>query len=534
MDRPIRMTQDFWWRGGVIYQIYPRSFQDSNGDGIGDLQGIIDRLDYLADLGVDGVWLSPVFTSPMRDFGYDISDYCAIDPVFGTLADFDALIARAHALGLKVIIDQVYSHTSDQHAWFQESRQDRTNRKADWYVWADARPDGGPPNNWQAVFGGASWTWDARRGQYYLHNFLAEQPDLNFHNPQVQAAVLDVAYFWLERGVDGFRLDVANCYAHSLDLKDNPPSGRVDAVKPHDMQVHVMDRDQFESLAFAARLRSVLDEKPGRMAVAELFSHDPLGAMAAYTAPGRYHTAYCFHFLGPDFGAAYIRSAVETLAQAAPNGWPGFAFSNHDVKRVASRWGAGRPHPAFAKLLFALLTSLRGTAFVYQGEELGLPQSRVPFERLQDPDGVAFWPADIGRDGCRTPMPWQGEALNGGFSVREPWLPFETAHAPLAVDIQADDAHSMLNFAKSWLAWRRTQTALQTGELSFIETPEDVLGFVRGDGANALLLAFNLGAAAITLRLPPGDWVTAFELGAALEDGGAYLPPASALVARLR
>jgi len=524
---------DAWWRGGVIYQIYPRSFQDSDGDGVGDLKGIVSRLDYIASLGVDGIWLSPVFASPMRDFGYDISDYCAIDPVFGTLEDFDVLIARAHALGLKVIIDQVYSHTSDRHPWFLESRASRDNPKADWYVWADAKPDGSPPNTWQAVFGGPSWTWDSARRQYYLHNFLSQQPDLNFHNLEVQTAILHVAQFWLDRGVDGFRLDVANCYAHDPALTDNPPSGVAEAVKPHDMQRHVHDRDQPESLIFAERLRAVLDEAPGRMSVAELFSYDPFGAMATYTAPGRYHTGYCFHFLGPDFGADYLRDGLMRLSAAGPQGWPSFAFSNHDVKRVASRWGAERPQPEFAKLLFALLTSLRGTAFVYQGEELALPQSQVPFERLKDPDGIAFWPADVGRDGCRTPMPWTANAPHGGFSRVEPWLPFEPAHGPLAADVQAGDPASMLNFTRRWLDWRRAQPALRTGEMAFIPTPPDVLGFLRreGESESEVLLLFNLGRGWAEVALPAGTWREAFDLGGTLDKDVVRLAPATAFAA---
>jgi len=522
---------DSWWRGGVIYQVYPRSFQDSDNDGVGDLRGMVSRLDYIASLGVDGIWLSPVFASPMRDFGYDISDYCAIDPVFGTLDDFDALIARAHELGLKVIVDQVYSHTSDQHPWFQESRGSRDNPKADWYVWADAKPDGSPPNNWQAVFGGASWTWDGRRRQYYLHNFLSQQPDLNFHTSEVQTAILDVAQFWLDRGVDGFRLDVANCYAHAPALTDNPPSGLADAVKPHDMQSHVHDRDQPQAVAFAERLRSLLDQAPGRMSVAELFSYDPFGAMASYTAQGRYHTGYCFHFLGSEFGADYLRDGVERLRAAGPDRWPSFAFSNHDVKRVVSRWGADRPHPQFAKVLFALLTSLQGTAFVYQGEELALPQSEVSFARLQDPDGIAFWPADVGRDGCRTPMPWTADAPHSGFSAVEPWLPFEPAHRPLAVDVQSDDPASMLNFVRRWLDWRRTQPALRLGEMTFIPAPQDVLGFVRRQGDDEVLMLFNLGGASADVALPAGAWRSAFDLGATLQDGVVRLPTATAFAA---
>jgi len=517
-----------WWKGAVIYQVYPRSFQDSDGDGVGDLKGIIARLPYIASLGVDAIWLSPVFASPMADYGYDIADYRAIDPLFGTLEDFDALVAAAHALGLKLIVDQVYSHTSDRHAWFAESRANRTNPKADWYVWADARPDGSPPNNWQAVFGGSSWTWDGRRQQYYLHNFLAEQPDLNFHTPAVQDAILDVARFWLDRGVDGFRLDVANCFAHDPALTDNPPSHRADAVKPHDMQLHIHDREQPEALAFAALLRALVDEQPGRMTVAELFSHRSLEVTAAFTGgPYGYHTAYNFLFLGKRFGAAFLREGVETLMRLAPEAWPSWAFSNHDVIRVASRWAAGRPQPQFAKLLFALLTTLRGTAFVYQGEELGLPQAEVPFERLRDPNGVAFWPADKGRDGCRTPMPWAADAAHGGFSATEPWLPLDPAHRPLAVDRQDRDPDSMLAFARRWLAWRRTEPAMRTGDLAFIDGPAEVLAFVRG---GERLCLFNLGETAVRFTLPAGDWRVAFDLGGRLSDGGVELAPASGLI----
>ncbi|WP_158915983.1 alpha-glucosidase [Caulobacter sp. S45] len=519
-----------WWKGAVIYQVYPRSFQDSDGDGdgVGDLKGIIARLPYIASLGVDGIWLSPVFASPMADYGYDIADYRAIDPLFGTLTHFDALVAAAHALGLKLIVDQVYSHTSDKHAWFAESRADRTNPKADWYVWADARPDGSPPNNWQAVFGGSSWTWDGRRQQYYLHNFLAEQPDLNFHTPAVQNAVLDVARFWLDRGVDGFRLDVANCFAHDPALTDNPPSHRTDAVKPHDMQLHIHDREQPEALAFAARLRALVDEQPGRMTVAELFSHRSLEVTAAFTGgPYGYHTAYNFLFLGERFGAAFLREGVETLMRLAPEAWPSWAFSNHDVIRVATRWGAGRPQPQFAKLLFALLTALRGTAFVYQGEELGLPQAEVPFERLRDPNGVAFWPADKGRDGCRTPMPWIAQATHGGFSESEPWLPLDPAHRPLAVDLQAGDPQSMLAFVRRWLAWRRGEPAMRTGDIAFLDGPAEVLAFFRG---GERLCLFNLGETDARFTLPVGDWRVAFDLSGRLSDGDVELAPASGLI----
>ncbi|MGC1303532.1 MAG: alpha-amylase family glycosyl hydrolase [Caulobacteraceae bacterium] len=517
-----------WWKGAVIYQVYPRSFQDSDGDGVGDLRGVIARLPYISDLGVDGIWLSPVFASPMADYGYDISDYRAIDPLFGTLEDFDALIAEAHALGLKVIVDQVYSHTSDRHAWFAESRCDRTNPKADWYVWVDARADGSPPSNWQAVFGGSSWSWDAARRQYYLHNFLSQQPDLNFHVPAVQAALLDVARFWLDRGADGFRLDVANCFAHDPSLADNPPSDHLDAVKPHDMQLHIHDREQPEALAFAERLRALVDETPGRMTVAELFSHRSLEVTADYTGTSKgYHTAYNFLFLGERSGAEFLRTGAEMLMRLAPDAWPSWAFSNHDVARVATRWGAGRPQPQFAKLLFAALTTLRGTAFVYQGEELGLPQGEVPFERLKDPDGIAFWPAYKGRDGCRTPLPWTADAPYAGFSTAEPWLPVDPAHLPLAVDRQGRDPQSMLAFARCWLTWRRGEPVLKTGPIAFLHAPDGVLAFARGE---ARLCLFNLGEEAARVALPEGGWRTAFDLGGRLSGDCAELAAGTGLI----
>jgi alpha-glucosidase len=485
-----------WWRGAVIYQIYPRSFLDTNGDGIGDLAGIAERLEYVAGLGVDGIWVSPFFPSPMKDFGYDVADYTGVDPMFGDLDDFDRMLAEAHRLGLKVVIDQVYSHSSDQHPWFAESRSSRDNPKADWYVWADAREDGTPPNNWLAVFGGPSWDWDTRRRQYYLHNFLKEQPDLNVHNPAVQEAILDAAAFWLDRGVDGFRLDVANFFMHDPLLRDNPPFAHPNPVKPYWLQRQLYNRTRPENLAFVARLRALLDRYPDRMAVAEISSDDPVGTMVEYTdGPDRYHTAYSFVFLRQSFGALHVRQSVERMLAASANAWPSWAFSNHDVERVVSRWGgAAGPSPAFAKLLMALLVSLRGTLFIYQGEELGLSQADVPFERLQDPEGKTFWPLHKGRDGCRTPMPWRAGAPNAGFSDGEPWLPVDPAHAALAVDRQESDAASTLNFTRALLAWRKRHGSLVTGDIRFLDTSEPVLAFERSIPEERILCVFNLGA----------------------------------------
>ena len=526
-------TQAPWWKGAVIYQIYPRSFQDSNGDGVGDLPGIVSRLDHVAGLGVDGIWLSPVFTSPMRDFGYDVADYCGIDPLFGTLADFDALVAGCHARGLKLIIDQVYSHTSDMHPWFTESRASRDNPKADWYVWADPKPDGSAPNNWLAVFGGTAWTWDGRRRQYYLHNFLTSQPDLNLHNPEVQDAILQVARFWLDRGVDGFRLDVADFYTHDRQLRDNPPAEGGPRDRPWQFQRHLHNIDQPETLAFVERLRAVTDAYPDRMMVAELASDQSLRCMVDYTSgQRRFHTAYSFVFLGAKFGATFVREQVQKMADRGPDAWPSWAFSNHDVVRAASRWGAGRPR-RYLKMLIALLTTLRGTAFLYQGEELGLPQAEVPFDRMVDPEGIALWPSNQGRDGCRTPLAWTADGPQAGFSTVEPWLPVAAPHRPLAVNQQTDDRDSVLSFTRRWLAWRRAQPQLRDASLTFLDLPGKTLGFIRGEGPGRLLLLFNLGDEPTRTALPAGAWRPLFDLDAAIEDGAVVLPCGGLLVAAL-
>ena len=497
-----------WWKGGVIYQIYPRSFLDTNGDGVGDLPGIVERLDYVASLGVDAVWIAPFFKSPMADFGYDVADYRAVDPQFGTLADFDRLVHTAHALGLRVMIDQVLSHTSNQHAWFQESRQSRHNPRADWYVWANARADGGPPNNWLSIFGGVAWQWEPRRGQYYLHNFLAEQPDLNFHNPQVRQAVLEEVRFWLERGVDGFRLDAINFCFHDQQLRDNPPKpaelrkGRgFGSDNPYAFQYHYYDNTRPENLQFLSELGTLLAQYPGTVSLGEIASENPAATTADYTRPGRLHTAYSFELLGGDSSPAHIRATVEAVMASSPDAWPCWALSNHDVERVVTRWGT-RDSPAhLATLLTALVCSLRGSACIYQGEELGLGQAEVPFESLQDPYGRAFWPNFKGRDGCRTPMPWT-RAERGGFSSGKPWLPVPAQHLALAVGEQEQRPESPLHAFRRFMAWRKQHPALQWGDIQFIEASGGLLVFTRASGGERLLVAFNLSGQAASLELP--------------------------------
>ena len=372
-----------WWRGGVIYQIYPRSFQDSNGDGIGDLEGMIGRLDHVARLGADAIWLSPIFASPMDDMGYDVSDYEAVDPVFGDLAAFDALVARAHDLGLKVMIDQVLNHSSDRHPWFQQSRKSRDNPKADWYVWADPQKDGTPPNNWLSVFGGPAWEWNPSRGQYYLHNFLATQPDLNFFNPEVQEAMLKILRFWLDRGVDGFRFDTVNFYFHDRKLRDDPAERRKKNAprefNPYNMMDHIHSKSRPENIAFLKRIRKLMDEYPGTTTVGEVGEspRHAVDVMAAYTSGGdKLHMCYSFDMLGPDFTARHFRKTIEGFFEAAPDGWPAWSFSNHDVMRQVSRWADHAADPDdFAPLFAALLPPLRGSVRSYQGEELGLPDA---------------------------------------------------------------------------------------------------------------------------------------------------------------
>ena len=485
-----------WWRGATIYQIYPRSFADANGDGVGDLRGITAHLEHVASLGVDAIWISPFYTSPMADFGYDVADYCDIDPVFGTLADFDALVARAHDLGLRVVTDQVWSHTSDQHPWFTQSRASRDGDKADWYVWADAKPDGTPPNNWQSVFGGAAWTWDARRGQYYLHTFLKEQPQLNIRNPAVQDALLAVGRFWLDRGVDGFRLDAINHGMGAADLDDNPPAPPSDRprTRSFDFQTKTHSQDQPDMLPFVERIRALTDGYDARFSVAEIGGGDNDAVRKAYTAPGRLETAYGFDFLYADrLTPALVHDALSQWPGAPGEGWPSWAFENHDAPRAVSRWALPADRDRFARAKIVLLAALRGNIFLYQGEELGLTQVAVPFEKLRDPEAIANWPLTLSRDGARTPMPWMVEAPGHGFTGGdEAWLPFGADHAAMAVAVQEADAASLLHWTRRALALRRAHPALRLGALRFINAPSGVVAFERAHDGERLLCVVNL------------------------------------------
>ncbi|MEM5581131.1 alpha-glucosidase family protein [Roseibium sp. AS2] len=508
---PASMTKDpDWWKGAVIYQIYPRSFNDTNGDGVGDLNGVRARMDYIASLGVDAIWLSPFFTSPMEDFGYDVSDYEGVDPMFGSLADFDDMLAAAHKRGLKVIIDLVISHTSDQHPWFRESRSSKDNSKADWFVWADARPDGTVPTNWLSIFGGAAWEWDSRRRQYYMHNFLASQPDLNFHNAEVQDAVLDAARFWLDRGVDGFRLDTVNFYFHDAQLRDNPPMGAgdtpstVDPSNPYGYQDHLYDKTRPENLVFLERMRALLDAYPGTTSVGEIGADgQAVELTAAYTEAGkRIHMAYSFDLLTTQHSASHIRRIVEEMNAGIGDGWASWALSNHDVVRVGSRWGDGLDLNRFAPLATALCASLRGSPCLYQGEELGLTQADVPFENLKDPYGIRFWPDYKGRDGCRTPMPWVNDNAHAGFSDADPWLPVAAEHRARAAFEQDRDATSILNRNRAFYAWRQDHQPLRKGDMTFLDSDGETLVFTRTYQGETILCAFNLGAEPAEVTVP--------------------------------
>ncbi|MCJ8139700.1 alpha-amylase family glycosyl hydrolase [Falsirhodobacter halotolerans] len=508
---PVDWGDRNWWRGATIYQIYPRSFQDTSGDGVGDLTGIRQRLEHVARLGADAVWISPFFKSPMKDFGYDVEDYRAVDPMFGTNEDFDAVIAHANDLGLRIMIDLVFSHTADTHAWFKESRKSRDNAKSDWYVWADPAPDGTVPNNWLSMFGGSSWTWDSRREQYYLHNFLSSQPDLNLHNHEVQQALLDVLEYWLKKGVGGFRFDVINFYFCDRYLRDNPPLPRelrndsiAPSVNPYNHQLHLFDKNQPENLDFLRRLRAVM-EPYGAAAVGEIGdAQKGLELMAEYTSGNdKVHMCYPFELLQPTrLTAPILEDTFHRMSRAAPDAWPCWAYSNHDTVRLPTRWQASE---GALKAYAVLLMCLRGSACIYQGEELGLPEAEVAYDDLQDPYGKQFWPEFKGRDGARTPMVWEDRSGGGFSTAQKPWLPVSDAHLPLAVERQEGVVGSMLEHYRLAIALRKDHPTLRHGAMDALWTNGDLVQFLRL-GTETIFCAFNLGTSTVEARLPEGNW----------------------------
>ncbi|WP_045235097.1 alpha-amylase family glycosyl hydrolase [Deinococcus pimensis] len=496
-------TTQAWWQTGVVYQVYPRSFQDSDGDGVGDLRGVTARLDYLASLGIDAVWLSPVFTSPMLDFGYDVSDYCDVDPLFGDLDDLDELIREAHARNLRVLLDLVPNHTSDQHAWFVEARASRGSPKRDWYVWRDPSPDGGPPNNWLSFFGGRAWTLDETTGQYYLHQFLPEQPELNWANPEVRGAMLDVMRFWLDRGVDGFRVDVLWLLAKDAELRDEPPNP---TYRPEQFEFYTLEhcytQDLPEVHAHVREMRAVLDEysTPGRERVLVGEVNLPPDRLVTYYGDGdEAHLPFNFELLYLPWTARAVREAVrryDALCRAH-DGWPTWVLSNHDNARVRTRVG-----DAQYRVAQTLLLTLRGTPTVYYGDELGLADVHVPRERQRDPQGLRQPDAPgASRDPARTPMPWD-ESPFAGFSTVEPWLPLGDSKAR-HVSAQMHDARSDLNYFRSLTRLRRDRRSLHAGDLEVVDAGhDDVLAFLRRSGDDCVLVLLNFTGETRPVRLP--------------------------------
>ena len=523
------MIQAEWWRGAVIYQVYPRSFQDSNGDGIGDLPGITQRLTHIASLGVDAVWISPFFKSPMADYGYDVEDFSAVDPMFGSDADFDFLLKKAHELGLKLLVDLVPCHTSDRHAWFKEARESRDNAKADWYVFADAKDDGTPPNNWLSIFGGVAWTWEPRRGQYYLHNFLTSQPQLNWHNPAVKDAMLGEAEFWLKCGVDGFRVDAIDFALHDQELRDNPTRPRNVGVtggmaegSPYARQIHLHQKGHPNLPEKVLKpLHQLAENYDSTFLLGEMSGDQAAERLAAYTDGGGLDAAYTFELLKAERTPAGFRHVIETVEQHIGKGWPCYSLGNHDVPRPGSDMVDLQP------LLTAVLCCLRGTICLYQGEELGLTEVEIAFEDMQDPFGIAFYPAFKGRDGCRTPMPWQQNAPHGGFTTAKPWLPVPDDHRHRAVDRQEADASSALRRTRNFLTWRQQQPALRIGDLRFLKTVDHVLAFERSfEDQQRLFCYFNFSDQPVAIETE--ETLSAFEghgFAGTLDGNTITLPP---------
>ena len=494
------MNDFLWWRDGVIYQIYPRSFADRNGDGIGDLVGITSQLDYLADLGIDAIWLSPIYPSPDKDFGYDVSNYVDVDPRFGTLADFDALVTEAHKHKIHVILDLVLNHTSDQHPWFLESRASRDNPRRDWYIWKDH------PNNWQASFGGGAWTYDPGTVQYYLHSFTREQPDVNWHNPEVRQAMLEVFRFWLERGVDGFRLDVFNAYFKHADFPNSPPKP---GLRGFDRQRHIYDIDQPGMIPLLREIRSLLDSYPERYAVGEPWVSTPQKTVS-YCGTDRLHSAFSFDFTSmqllfpwnPDWVMKKVRMREGFLNPAAV--WPTTVMSNHDLPRAASRY-ARREDDSQVMIAMALLLALRGTPFMYYGEEIGMRDIHLRRSEILDPPGRKYWPIYKGRDGCRSPMQWN-DSPNAGFSTVKPWLPVHPDYPHRNVVAQQKEPGSLYNFTKNLIAVRKKVPALVQGDFTPLKTPRGGLAYLRRTVDQTVLVAMNFSKRRMSFGLPEGNW----------------------------
>jgi alpha-glucosidase len=500
-----------WWKGAILYHVYVRSFFDSNGDGHGDLPGVEAKLDYIQSLGVDGIWLSPIHPSPNRDWGYDIADFEGIQADYGTPQDFQRLLDAAHDRGLKVVLDEVLSHTSDVHPWFVESLTGgREGPKANWYVWADPQEDGTAPNNWLSVFGGPAWAYQPARRQHYHHKFLRQQPKLNWRDTGAREAALSVLDFWLSKGVDGFRLDVAGTYLHDEALTPNPPVPMDQRRGLHwshagNLQQHLYDSNLPENVEVLDLIRRRVDAHNGRNGgdrfVFGEFSEEEARCGAYCTPAEGLHSGYTFvMLLARKLQPAFVTQHYVTL-ESYPGHWPTISFSNHDVPRTVSRFGGKNASPELAKMLFALLVSLKGTTLIYQGEELGLPQGSLTRDQLRDPVGDLYWPYDGGRDGCRTPMPWT-TGPNMGFTSGDPWLPLAKEHAGLSVEAQGEDPDSMLSFSREMIAFRKATPALSLGDIAFVGAAEPLLAFVRRHEGEEVICVFNFGETPQVLAHP--------------------------------
>ncbi len=494
------MKDFLWWRDGVIYQIYPRSFADSNGDGLGDLGGILSHLDYLADLGIDAIWLSPFYPTPDKDFGYDISEYTDVDPRFGSLEEFDRLMAEAHRRGIRIILDLVLNHTSDKHPWFVDSRSSLDNPKRDWYIWRDH------PNNWQASFGGKAWEYDPQTGQYYLHLFTREQPDVNWRNPDVRKAQLDVFRFWLGHGVDGFRLDVFNAYFKHPDLLNNPPKF---GLRGFDRQHHLYDIDQPEMMPFLKEMRQLLDSFPERYAVGETYFASPEKTVS-YCGPDRLHAAFSFDFTSTNliypWNPDWIMERVIRREEIFNTGdvWPTTVMSNHDLPRAASRYARGE-HDDRAFQAMALLLTLRGTPFIYYGEEIGMRNIHLRREEILDPPGKKYWPIYKGRDRCRSPMQWNDSNF-AGFSSHSPWLPVHPDYLSRNVSAQQADPNSLFHFTKKVLALRKEIPALCRGDFVPLQASSRMLAYLRRSKEQTVLVAMNFSEWNTKFPVPGERW----------------------------
>jgi alpha-glucosidase len=515
-----------WWEAGVIYQIYPRSFQDSDGNGVGDLRGIERRLDYLVSLGIDAIWLSPIFPSPMADFGYDVADYCGIDPLFGTMADFDRLLGAAHERGLKLMLDFVPNHSSDQHPWFQESRSSRDSPKRDWYIWRDPARGGGPPNNWISDFGGLAWTFDDLTGQYYLHAFLKEQPDLNWRNPEVRAAMLDVLRFWFERGVDGFRIDVLWHIAKADGLPDNPvnPDYRPEmGEKLKLLQLHSTNQPEVHELA--AEFRALADSYGDRLLVGEIVL--PIDELMHYYGQNRpgVHLPFNFQLVEAPWDATTLRQMIASYEAALPpGGWPNWVIASHDYPRIAAKLGEAQ-----ARVAAMLLLTLRGTPTLYQGDEIGVGKVTIPPDRVRDPKELREPGIGLGRDPSRTPMAWDGSSY-AGFSTTEPWLPLHEDWRTRNVEAQERDPGSMLSLYRDLHRLRRAEASLSIGSFALAEGGANILAYERRHGDARLLVALNLSGTERRFHLPKGALLLS-TLGSLPPDG--WLRPDEGIILRL-